>query len=63
MRTFLRPDDGATRYTGSGAIERWHQMSDYKRILAVVDLTEDSDTIIRRANQVAHRLGAELALL
>ena len=38
-------------------------MSDYKRILAVVDLTEDSDTIIRRANQVAHRLGAELALL
>lgn len=38
-------------------------MSDYKRILAVVDLTGDSDTIIRRANQVAHRLGAELALL
>ena len=38
-------------------------MSDYKRILAVVDLTEDSDTIIRRANQVAHRLDAELALL
>ena len=63
MRTFLRPDDGATRYTGTGAMKRWHQMSDYKRILAVVDLTEDSDTIIRRANQVAHRLDAELALL
>jgi len=38
-------------------------MSDYKRILAVVDLTGDSDIVIRRANQVAHRLGAELALL
>lgn len=38
-------------------------MSDYKRILAVVDLTEDSDTVIRRANSLAHRLDASLALL
>ncbi len=38
-------------------------MSDYKRILAVVDLTEDSDTIIRRANRIAHRLEAGLSLL
>ena len=38
-------------------------MSEYKRILAVVDLTEDSDTVIRRANALAHRLDARMALL
>ena len=38
-------------------------MSPYQRILLVVDLTEDSLTIGRRAKELAARLGARIELL
>ena len=40
-----------------------HTMSDYRRILLVVDLTEDSMLIGRRARALATAVGAEVELL
>lgn len=38
-------------------------MTPYTRLLAVVDLTEDSDAVVARARQLAHKYDARLALL
>ncbi|HEY6483242.1 MAG TPA: universal stress protein [Steroidobacteraceae bacterium] len=38
-------------------------MPDYRRILLVVDLTEDSPPIARRAQELARALGAQIDLL
>ena len=38
-------------------------MADYRNILLVVDLSEDSDVIGERANTIASRFGGEITLL
>jgi universal stress protein A len=38
-------------------------MTDYRRILLVVDLTEDSQPVAQRAKSVAERYGAQIELL
>jgi len=38
-------------------------MADYKRILVAVDLTDHSDTVVRRALDIANAFGAEISLL